>query len=137
MVAHWLYPVSRKGSCRDAEGVRETFRRTGTADWALASNFRQVRRGDLFWIYSGGTEQVVTALATAVDDPRFDAAAGRWFVRLAPDWVVTDHLATAPLPRTLFHQVPYTVSRANAVTEGYLKAHLHAARGQGSAVSGA
>jgi hypothetical protein len=133
MVAHWLYPIAdkrgdRTGSCRNADGVRETFRSKGIADWALASNFRQVRRGDLFWIYSGGTEQIITALATAVDDPRQDAATGTWFVRLAPDWAVTDYLASTPLPRALFRQVPYTVSAATEVTEAYLTAHLLAAR---------
>ena len=133
MPAHWLYPVAdkpgdRAGSCRNAAGVRDTFRRKGTADWALASAFRLVRRGDLFWIYSGGAEQIVTALARAVDDPRHDAAAGTWFVRLEPDWAVTGYLAVTPLPRALFRQVPYTVTRADEVTEAYLTAHLLAAR---------
>ena len=125
MTAHWLYPIAAGGGCRDAAGLRETFRTKGTADWALASNFHQVRRGDLVWIYSGGREQIVTALATAVADPRRDES-GKWFVRLAPNWAVTDHLAENPVPRSLFHQVPYTVSRADAVTEGYLSAALRA-----------
>ncbi|TDP97084.1 hypothetical protein [Labedaea rhizosphaerae] len=127
MTTHWLYPVAAGGGCRDAAGVRETFRRTGTADWALASNFHQVGRGDLVWIYSGGAEQIVTALAKAVDDPHQDGS-GTWFVRLEPDWAVTDYLAETPLPRSLFRQVPYTVSRATPVTEAYLTAHLLAAR---------
>lgn len=128
MTAHWLYPIAAGGGCRDAAGVRETFRRSGTADWALASNYRQLRRGDLVWIYSGGAEQIVTALAIAVEDPRCDEASGTWFVRLEPDWPVTDYLAQTPLPRSLFRQVPYTVSRATPVTEAYLIAHLLAAR---------
>jgi hypothetical protein len=127
MATHLLYPIARTGGCRDAAGVRETFRRAGTADWALASNYRKIRRGDLVWIYSGGDEQVVTALAVAVADPR-RAESGTWFVRLEPDWPVTDYLAATPLPRALFRQVPYTVSRATDVTEAYLTAHLLAAR---------
>ena len=125
-MTQWLYPIAAGGGCRDAAGVRETFRRAGTADWALASNFHQLRCGDLVWIYSGGAEQIVTALAVAVDDPRCES--GRWFVRLEPDWPVTDYLASTPLRRSLFRQVPYTVSRASPVTEAYLTAHLLAAR---------
>jgi hypothetical protein len=136
LVTHWLYPTNEFGEYHledldtgqrspvsPSEVLRFIDAYPGQLDpWYLSQGFRSMRPDDLMWLYAAG-EQVLYAVGR-VDRVYRNDAHNCWYADI--EWLVdeTRVLATSPLPRSRFEQVPQAPVRANATAAGILDVWL-------------
>jgi hypothetical protein len=150
---HWLYPIHR-GTGHYFEGkdgkpildpVTEDYDTSTDAFWAsvrvntseafyLSRGFRLMQPDDLIWIYAGSPDQSIVGLgrASRIDLNRKDDF---WYVDIVWDQNACAALERAPIPRTLFGDIPQTAAvrasdKAKKVLEGWLKQEGFATRVQ-------
>lgn len=133
---HWLYPVdpARQDRFLDdwdtgesvpvtAEHLWEQVERFPARRdmWVLTSGFRQMRPGDLVWIYVGGArgQLVATAIAESVLRRR-----SSWEVILSWDGAKTRRLRSDPITRAEIGQAPQSVRRASVEGRSVIEAWL-------------
>lgn len=133
--ADWVYPVNDHSA--ESWGYKvevETFfreRHELESEWFLPSGFRQMREGDLIWVYGTSPRQHILAAGTAEGLPEQSEVDGTWWVWVEWDFELTDALIARPA--AVLDSVPRTVRRLSPVESDRLAVWLATApRGTGS-----